>query len=243
MSDERPIDAAIVIAAGDGTRWGNHTGVPKHLAPFHGEPLITRTVKQALAIADTVFPVVPEDDDRYYDAISLVDAAERRRVRPVNPLHDDRWGGVAKFMSSRDLWADPGWTAVLYGDVYFTPDAVMRVAEVAIDGSPGDWRLVSRLGPSRLTGTRWGECFAQVFHHGAIDRHLAALRACMAMEASGQLKRTGGWEHYRVVAGGDPRAHRDYGMRVEVDDWTEDFDFPDDYDQWRANRRAAGLAV
>ena len=43
------------------------------------------------------------------------------------------------------------------------------------------------------------------------------------------------------MAGGDPRAHRDYGMRVEVDDWTEDFDYPRDYDLWRENRERRGL--
>ena len=36
---------ALRIADGDGTRWGNYLGVPKHLAPVDGVPILYRTVR------------------------------------------------------------------------------------------------------------------------------------------------------------------------------------------------------
>ena len=35
----------LILAAGDGTRWNNYRGVPKHLAPLCGEPILHRTVR------------------------------------------------------------------------------------------------------------------------------------------------------------------------------------------------------
>jgi len=37
---------AVVMAAGEGTRWDNHLGTPKHLVSVEGEVLLKRTVQQ-----------------------------------------------------------------------------------------------------------------------------------------------------------------------------------------------------
>ena len=35
----------VILCAGDATRWGGYLGLPKHLVPIHGEPLLHRTVR------------------------------------------------------------------------------------------------------------------------------------------------------------------------------------------------------
>jgi hypothetical protein len=49
-----------------------------------------------------------------------------------------------------------------------------------------------------------------------------------------------GWSLYKAmigpVFGGDIFANN---RHVEIDDWTEDFDFPEDLEIWEAHRKAA----
>jgi len=35
----------IIMADGDGKRWNNYLGIPKHLVEINGEPIIKRTVR------------------------------------------------------------------------------------------------------------------------------------------------------------------------------------------------------
>jgi hypothetical protein len=216
----------VVVAAGDGTRWGGYKGTEKHLVGVGGERLLDRTTRQFAAYADVHVVGV---DGRYQTDYSTLHVLE-----DVWPTGTD----ADKFLSSQHLWSETSPTVVAYGDVFFTDDAVEATVKQAAE--PG-WTLVSRLNGSQLTGTRWGECFAQVFTPDQIENHRNMLYKVAELRKSGELKRCGGWEHYRLMAGGDPKRHADYGMRVEVDDWTEDFDYPADYDEWTRRRRAAGF--
>src|SRR5690606_32039339 len=65
-----------------------------------------------------------------------------------------------KFLSSRTLWNETGRTIVLYGDVYFTAEAMNKI----VNSKERDWTLFCRPTPSRVTGHKWGECFAISFY-------------------------------------------------------------------------------
>ena len=42
----------IIMADGEGKRWKNYNGLPKHLIPVDGEPIIKRTIDQIRSIDD-----------------------------------------------------------------------------------------------------------------------------------------------------------------------------------------------
>src|SRR5690606_41440083 len=51
----------------------------------------------------------------------------------------------------------------------------------------------------------------------------------------GTIWRNGGWEQYRAMAGlPDDQLlhHADHGHATVIDDWTEDLDYPADWDGW-----------
>lgn len=215
---------AIIIAAGDGTRWGDHLGGPKHLAPLCGERLLHRTVRLASRYTGDIRIVVADpDDERYHVPGATVEPAK------LNPANRD----ADKFLSSRHLWAGDRRTVILYGDVWFSDDAMQSIFSLRpyADG----WHAYLRFTESAITGTPWGENFAHVIDPVAHDRYEANLHRLVELQRSGKLPRSGGWEQYRAMCGvGDDKltAHRDYGNATVIDDWTDDFDFPSDWDTW-----------
>lgn len=211
---------AILLADGDGTRWRNHLGAPKHFAPVDGEGILPRAVRLLRERGVDDVWIVGPDEDRY------------RLANLFIPVKNPSAGDADKFLNSAHMWHPYDRTVVLYGDVYFT-DAAM---DTIVGYAEREWRLFCRFGGSAYTGCLWGECFAQSFwpeHHA---EHRAALDRVVALAAAGQTRRSGGWEHYRVLNGGDPLVHADLGRAIEIDDWTEDFDWPADYDLFMARR-------
>lgn len=221
----------IIICAGEATRWQDYTGTSKHLIAPEGERLIDRTVRLFCEAGAEQVYVVSKPGDRRYE----VAGAERvdANLSPAN-------GDADKFLSSRHLWSTTGRTVVAYGDVWFEPDAV---AEILADRD--DWTLYCRPGPSQVTGATSGECFAVAFHPQHHAEYEAALHRVAALWRAKVLKRCGGWETYRAVAGGpdvDLRRHRMYGRYVEIGGWVEDFDKPVDLVKW-LERRSRKVSV
>jgi hypothetical protein len=98
-----------------------------------------------------------------------------------------------------------------------------------------DWTLFCRPYGSEVTGSRHGECFAQSFYPEHIAEHKNALHKIANLYRQGKLRRCGGWEHYRVMSGArddELNIHAMRGRFVKIDDWTEDFDYPEDYILW-----------
>jgi len=221
----------VVIADGDGTRWGGYGGVPKHLARFGDETLLERTVRQ-FAGGDRIVWVVGPDDDRYQVPGSSLYVPEH------NPLDFD----ADKFTCSRDLWNPDGRTLVVYGDVWFTDEAVSEI--LASDRT--DWVLFGRAFGSRLTASPGGECFVQSFYPDSIPEHDAALRRVVRLYRNGLISRCGGWEHYRAMLRlPDSLMDRHLvGDRfVHIDDYTDDIDEPFQYDVLLAALVEAGLCA
>lgn len=207
----------IVIAAGEGSRWGCYTGVPKHLVCIGGEVLLERTVRQFSAWGEVY--VVGRDERYAVEGSHLV-------IPRLDPLNF----GADKFLSSRHLWNRDGRTIVAYGDVRFTDEAVEIIA-----GYPDrDWRLFARFGPSSVYGGDRGECFAQSFWPENIGDHLAALQRIVRLRRQHVLGQIGGWQHYRAIEGLFLDEHARGARFVEVDDMTDDLDFPADLERIEA---------
>ena len=222
---------AIIIAAGEASRWKNHLGMPKHFAPVDGEPILPRTVRllQERNVSD-IYVVAP-DDDRYRIPGSVLFIPKKE---PENQDAD-------KFLNSRDLWNTEGRTVVFYGDVFFTENAMDSI----VNFQNTEWTLFCRFGKSKITGTNWGECFAQSFYPTDIESHKENLYYIADLRRRNIINRCGGWEHYRAMQGHREKEVKDHrhrnGKFFQIDDWTEDFDHPSDYDRfmerWNAQQK------
>jgi NDP-sugar pyrophosphorylase family protein len=208
---------AIIIAAGEASRWKNYKGIPKHLIEIDGEPILHRTVRLLRENNVEKITVVGPQDDRY-----KIKGSELY-VPKKNKAHVD----ADKFLNSESLWDTKGRTVVFYGDVYFTEKAIKTI----VNHEGEDWILFCRFNASEFTGTRWGECFAQSFYPKDHGRHKSNLLLIAEEYKKGSIKRCGGWEHYRAMCNAplDAKFHKDYGNSIVIDDWTDDFDYPKDY--------------
>lgn len=113
------------MAAGEGSRWGDYTGVPKHLADPEGvgEPLITRLCRQ-LGQFDDAADVVVTGPQCY------APHAPGARVVTPDVLGDtDEWLGATKFVNTMDWWSETGRTVIWFGDSWLEDAVVAAVTE------------------------------------------------------------------------------------------------------------------
>jgi hypothetical protein len=209
-------------------KWGGHLGVPKHLAPIGGVPLLHRTVAQVRAWRgrESVERLVVLGPDARY----LVDGAELGLPDPA-ALHE--------YAASRPWWAATGRTVLLLGDVVWSPQGLARV----LTGHGLTPRWWGRRGASRITGCRYGEIFAASWfggHARLLDRHIALV------DAATEITRPAGWKLYRSVRGLPMGRHSISGGWNQIDDETDDIDRPEDYERHpivrRANERVGHVA-
>lgn len=212
----------IIACAGASEKWGDHLGVPKHLAPLtahHGVPLLYRTVGQVREFTDEVHVTAPAGDARY-------------RVPGVT-VHERDGSGLCEYTSTRHLWNERGRTVLLLGDVYWTDAALATVAGFR----PQTYRVFGRYGPSTVTGTPYGEIFAASWWPGQHTRMDKRLDHVHAVRATGVVTRPPGWMLLRAWQGTPLGKHRVLpGWFTEIDDHTDDFDSVADYLRHPATR-------
>ncbi|WP_149264304.1 hypothetical protein [Actinomadura sp. K4S16] len=209
----------IVTCAGHQRKWGGYLGVPSHLAPLaDGTPLLHRTLAQAARISEDVHYTTPSRPG-YEPPAGLQDRVTRHVRDEDHP---------SEYASTRDLWSTTGRTVLMLGDCYFTDAAAAVIG--ATDRR--DYIVFGRKGPSKVTNTPWGEIFAVSWwpeHHELLDRHLAAIAE---VPRTGATKRPDGWLLLRSIQGTPLGLHRVVPRHFhEIDDATDDFDFPEDYDR------------
>jgi hypothetical protein len=208
----------IVLAAGSGERWKDFRGTPKHLTKIEGKVLLERTCSQFL---------------KYTDDVCVIGLDERYKVEGTSlyaiQSQNTHWRDAAKFLSSKNLWLNDGRTVLVFGDVYFTSEAVKTIMK---DKDP--FKFFLRTGPSELSGARWKEIFGLSF-----DQNMAKTigQNILYLVSMGQIQRQAGWELYRYMIGPAPSGMFENPHFVEINDWTEDFDFPEDLEIWEEHRK------
>lgn len=204
----------IIACAGEGSRWNNHLGVPKHLAhTADGEILLGRTIAQARRLTGDIH-VATLDDPRFSLPLDV-----EQHILP--PFHNE-------YLHTRHLWSEDERTVLLLGDVYFTDEAIATIAA----GSGSAYRVFGRYRGSKVTGTPYGEIFAASWspaRHQQLDEHLAEVER---LRAAGECTRPPGWVLLRLWQGTPVGRHVvKPPIWVEIDDWTDDLDTPADYDR------------
>jgi hypothetical protein len=196
----------LILAAGDGSRWGNYRGTAKHFVDIDGEKLLHRTCRQFLTYSSDIY-VVGKSEEYSYPGTKL-----------FIPPHDPNWGDFAKYRSSKELWSSSRTTLVL-GDVYCSDQAVETIMTTT-----GDIMWFLRHSHSEITGGR-PEIFAFAFDSSAHERIDNALSALI----QGKVPPPGGWRIYRHLVRPN---YLNNALHTVIDDETTDFDYPYDYDKW-----------
>jgi len=211
---------AIIIAGGEASRWKDYLGSPKHLIKINEEPILYRTVRLLKYNNITNIYIVSKDDARYK-------VEGTTQFIPDFNYKDN--ADADKFLNSKSLWNEKGRTIVLYGDVFFTEEAMKTICNYTVK----DWTLFCRPNGSRFTGGIHGECFVQSFYTNHIEKHHNMLTKIAALKNQNKIKRCGGWEHYRAYVGSsDLDRHEMRTNYYVIDDFTDDFDLPEDYDRF-----------
>lgn len=233
-------DRYLLLCAGNGSRWSRHGGVPKQLVKVWGEPVLHRTAR-------LILDRDPEADIRIVVKDSRDDTWRIPGTKRAQAHLDDQRAQADKLLSSRHLWSRTARTIVLFGDVVFTDWAMDRIV-----ANPDPWTAFARFGASEFTGCDHRELFGFAFDPSEHDRLEEAAERCLRIHRDGRMGGwSGGWQIYAAAAGADDEGvasrFRDRGNIVEIDDWTDDFDHPKDWDRfcWRwakatPERRTAG---
>lgn len=210
---------AVIIAAGEQSRWDNYLDTPKHLVTLNGEVLIERTIR-----------LLRENDISDILVASIDYVTSATDIYPT--LDYENNADADKFLSSKDWWADDDRTLIVYGDVYFTDQAMQTIVHY----SSTDWRLFCRPTPNEITGTPFGECFAISLYPDHHEETLTQLHRIAKPHRTGVISRCGGWELATAMMGKpDNQILNKYpkpsSLYVVIDDETDDIDFPDDYER------------
>jgi len=205
----------IIMAAGRGTRWNNYLGVPKQLAKIDGEPILYRTIRLLKENGITDIAVTVSEKNCFGDLLGA------KEIVGKSELELDRFKNAEK--NNPDV--------ILYGDVFYTEKAIKTILSTECDKTI----FFGRSGNNLLTGKKHGELLA-VKTDKAFFKKVNEL-----YEIAPSMSRCIGWELYNYVVYGE--AHRfspqkkmkEKGMLkdfIEINDWTDDFDYPIDYDNF-----------
>lgn len=229
----------LVLCAGEATRWQSHMQTPrKHLVQLEGEVLLARTLRQVAAYQpQRVTVLVRPGDEALYRPVCPAHVQLHAIDEVPLPQQTPAW----KYLSSESQWNRGGRTISLLGDVWFSDGAMDTIFNWQGHG----WWSFGRSGASALTGCPYGEIFAHRFDD--VSEHaqaLAQLDELYRIQAC--IEQASGWALLQLMTQQDPNV-RVVGERfVEIDDFTEDFDYPQDYDNWvrhRAQHQAASGAA
>jgi len=219
---------ALVLAQGNGWRWDNYLGGPKQLVcVVDGEPVLHRTVR--LLAEHGIEPVVVGPDESF-----AVDGALLVTLERPAPTGCDQ----DKFFATRRLWAPDDRTVLLWGDCFYTEQAMATI----VDGADGV-HYYRRPGPSAITGHEWDESFAVSFWPHDHDSVCASAARVFQGWCDGLLHTTHIRTHYAATLGfadddlDDPDLLVDTPGQTIIDDETDDFDYPRDYERWLARCR------
>lgn len=202
----------FILAAGEGTRWGNTFGAPKQLADVAGKPLLAHMLEKLAARRERYgidrIMVVASDPKLHVLDAEFIDPGKTRLT-------------LESLLSSRPYWTDEN--LILLGDVFFSDNALDTILS-----HKSNLAFYGRTGKNRITRCRGKELFALRFSSAAQGRFLdAADRALEHFEK-------GGWDRlwilYRTLAGLDlVETAFDESLLVKIEDITDDIDSPEEY--------------
>jgi hypothetical protein len=153
---------------------------------------------------------------------------------------------VDRFTSTSPYWSAEARTWILFADVYFSTAAMELVFQP--DTDPVRW--YGRRQASRVTGKRWGELFGVSFSPAGGQTLLDHCERVRETHRRGGARWTLGWAVLASMLNLplNRLSHPAAPYLTIIDDETEDFDFPQDWENWKrlvldSRRDRAGVAA
>lgn len=202
---------AFILCAGDGKRWDNYLGLKKQLIIFNKETLIERTVR--------ILNQYSINDIFIVTKCSSIDSVHCSRIAPKE------YSCIAEtLLSSSSAWGMSN--IVLLGDVFYTNKAIAKIVHpmnaIQFYGRP--W-------PSRYTNCVHGEIFGFSFKESfrkELTKHLSLVANYHKRGGLGNL-----WNIYQSIIDAPFNSKvRENSIFKIIDDFTEDFDTPNDYQRY-----------
>lgn len=212
----------IIACSGGGTRWGNYLNTKKHLIKIGNEPLLDRTIRL----------INNFDPNSEICIFAFEDEYRRDNTKFCKPTLLDREEHIkypAIYMT-REYWNLEGNTIILFGDVFFTENSMKQITE-----NNNKLNFFGRQGGSSITGKRYGELFGLSFNKEQQKNILNILQNLEQQFKDKKIRRFLTWELYRLINNIDINKHKITNHFIEINDLTDDFDFPKDYDIWYEN--------
>lgn len=227
ISDLGTSTTCVILCGGEASRWNNYKGIKhKQLIEVNGEILLKRTLRQVSLYSPTkIAVVVPPGDANIFEQHCGGDI----EIYEVNNTIID--GKVLtpawKYLSSKHLWNKTGITISLLGDVWFSDFAIDKIFQK----SNKDWITFGRSTSSEITGCPYEEIFAHQFTN--FTKHQNCLELLDDLYKNGVCNQSAsGWALVALMSDDDPNLRTVGEAFYEIDDFTEDFDFPSDYENW-----------
>ena len=218
----------FILAGGSGTRWNHYQGSDKCLLKIGGEALIDRTVRLLLHYGVTREDIIICPNDEVFQTI-MADGALHEATCARFELLSAKSKGEA-FEMIANIAKEP--FSVLFGDVFYTEAIIKDI----IDRPVKKWAHWFNPNPNKYTGKPWSEGYC----HKVMDWEWWFTK----MHEFNQLVETGVIQAGRDYAINGYLEERpmsmvyfhDFSYMSDVDvywnDWTDDFDFPVDYDRF-----------
>ena len=197
----------VIMANGRGRRWNNYLGKSKHLIEVDGETLLQRTTRLVLQI-DPDAEVFISSSNPDYEAVGAT------RHAPLHADHElDRF--CYELITSR--------TCFLYGDTYYTYDALQTIAEAPAQ-------------PLAFFGNSKSIVAVKSDYEANLKMLLDTL---FEQIYAGELDDAKGWDLYRLACATMPDVDPE-ALFIHMHDMTQDFNSPDDYRNFINNTEAHG---
>lgn len=237
MKVKKKFIKVLIACSGKESRWGMYLGVHKHLIVVDGESLLHRTVRllkhnlERLEIFNYEINIVSFHKDLFKVSDTKLIVPNVKNNGELSEYHDSPFLHVSKH-----LWAtatqkyNNKTTLILFGDVYFTDEAINKIVNNITMAD--DYCFYGYQGNQHKKGEIYGVSFKHIFNNDLWKKILEVKKDY----DDKIIKRFLTWEIYRKLQSIDLKKHEIKNSFIEIDDITDDFDFPEDYDKWVYNR-------
>jgi hypothetical protein len=147
------------------------------------------------------------------------------------PRQYENYGGVAMMMKGLErAWSRQ--SLIVFGDVFYTEDAVKAMVEPA-KTPDWNWKAYGRKTDNLWTGTPWGEFFGFRTSWAVREDMKAAAADVQDDYEAGRFPRSSPWEWYFRMEGMSPRIADVKNVAVgphwvDINDLTDDIDYERD---------------
>ncbi len=188
----------------------------KHLLEINGESLLKRQIR--LLKKNGVHDIYITSHNKLYNFKGA------KRYEPKNNKYE-----IDRFFASKNLWNKQGDTLYIYGDVFYTEEAMKIICLTPVNNN---YLFFGRYGKNKLTNKNHGEIFAFKFSEKTHTKTKNKLLYVREEFKKGNITRCRGWEFYRAMQNISLKKHQIIKNFIKINDLTDDFDTKEEFEVW-----------